>query len=298
MYPQPPADFSADKPPLTHLQELTSVFPSPENVPATSLPRRQTHSVSNAEPSYVPDHFPDRECDSGYAADHPRLHEREPDAGYASDRPNCETECEGPRECFGQRIAKEEPDALSELCGDSDSGCGKWDDEPPSSVLPGFQQAFGSTEIGRFSRNDFFTNPSPPQVLTQPEEPMRKTTRKPRTVRAKQPRKERPESPKPRAPATVPTPEAPCCAGAYEACSPRYCSDYGPNYPQPYPSPYPSPAYPLRSFPFPLPCGQSWSEPRWQNYHPPYQPAYHQPPYHQPPQWTSANMYPLMRLDY
>lgn len=28
-------------------------------------------------------------------------------------------------------------------------------------VLPGFQQAFGSTEIGRFSRNDFFTNPPP-----------------------------------------------------------------------------------------------------------------------------------------
>ncbi|EEB20195.1 hypothetical protein Phum_PHUM605180 [Pediculus humanus corporis] len=26
-------------------------------------------------------------------------------------------------------------------------------------VLPGFHQAFGSTEIGRFSRNDFFTNP-------------------------------------------------------------------------------------------------------------------------------------------
>lgn len=34
--------------------------------------------------------------------------------------------------------------------------------EQGKNVLPGFQQAFGSTEIGRFSRNDFFTNPPPP----------------------------------------------------------------------------------------------------------------------------------------
>lgn len=63
-------------------------------------------------------------------------------------------------------------------------------------VLPGFQQAFGSTEIGRFSRNDFFTNPPPEtsekvsntnQVEQQSD--VEPSTRKMRTKSVRKPRK-------------------------------------------------------------------------------------------------------------
>lgn len=68
--------------------------------------------------------------------------------------------------------------------------------EHGKNVLPGFQQAFGSTEIGRFSRNDFFTNP--PTETTEkvsndsqlePQCEVEVSTRKPRTKSVRKPRK-------------------------------------------------------------------------------------------------------------
>lgn len=329
--------------------------------------RREPPSYLPESPYQRKDHFSDRECDSGYAPDPARTEkmcEREPDAGYGSDRPGLDPEYEasftsgppGPRECdsgFGPTYpGKEEPDTFSELCGECDSGCtreapsdgagprdaladsdsgcadltGKWEDETPC-ALPGFQQAFGSTEIGRFSRNDFFTNPSPPQNVEPITEQPRKPVRKPRSPRVKQVRRERPDSPKLRATtSTEPRGEGSglntcvpmsdgmqcgsrMCGPPYEACGPKYCEDYAPQPsvpPSSYPyarNPAPYGSYPhsdlpyFRPFPFPLACAQTWNEPRWPAYQPTYQQPYQQP--YQPQQpWTSANVYPFMRLDY
>lgn len=344
------SDYRTEKPPLTQLQELTSVFPSPEEHSSNVIrPFHQNHQVdrsprqdvSNFVPDYlVKERFGERECDSGYATDIVRsdkMCEREPDAGYGSDRPGLEPECEtfssdtaGARECdsgFAPAYpCKEETDTLSEFCAegdpgprdalaDSDSGCadltGKWEDETPGAALPGFQQAFGSTEIGRFSRNDFFTNPSPTQTMEPVNEPLRKTARKPRSPRVKQIRKERPESPKPRQmePRREVMPHVPMPDGA-PPCSPQTCgARYCPDYPTPPANGYPygrSPSYAsyppppcdyFRPFPFPLPYAQTWPEPRWPSYQPSYPQHYQQ--HYQPQQpWTSANVYPFMRLDY
>jgi len=333
-------DYRSEKPPLTQLQELTSVFPSmDDHVQSSSVREPISNPSFYSQNFHIKEHFRERECDSGYATDHLKLEKPCDDAGYGSDRPGVELDPDnfdqsGSRECdsgFGPALpGKEEPD-FHEMCGetdsgfmdnpasretlaDSDSGCAdlvppKWEEETPN-VLPGFHQAFGSTEIGRFSRNDFFTNPSPPQNVEQVTEPPKKQARKPRSPRVKQVRKEASESPR-LAQVHVPM-ESTCnprvCNGPYEYN--RYC----PEYPQPSTSyPYPRNNYPsyshcdvpyFRSFPFPLPCSQSsWSEPRWP---PTYPSSYHQQPYPQhysqpfPSQqpWTSANMYPYMRLDY
>ncbi|KAK6641996.1 hypothetical protein RUM44_013719 [Polyplax serrata] len=65
-------------------------------------------------------------------------------------------------------------------------------------VLPGFHQAFGSTEIGRFSRNDFFTNTTPektnekvsnPRQVEPQSESTELSTRKMRAKSVRKPRK-------------------------------------------------------------------------------------------------------------
>lgn len=83
------------------------------------------------------------------------------------------------------------------LSGEKSFGGGLEATDQGKNVLPGFQQAFGSTEIGRFSRNDFFTNPpseTPEKVSTEQQidpsnDGAQQSLRKTRTKAVRKPRK-------------------------------------------------------------------------------------------------------------